>query len=214
MSTFYKIYGVTQDHNVNSYNHPTYAASRTTVLGADAASATPISIGEYFAVGPQYSCEQGVFAFDTTPVAGLSVSGATFVLMDVGDLTAFGTLEAREHNWTYGGGTANWVSGIDLASKVLFGAATKAAGAGPLTFTGTSITTLANPYKLIVFDQRQRTNVAPTANELMHVYPADEAGTSFDPYLAFEVRYPSAREGWNAGLSARRDRANAHWARR
>jgi hypothetical protein len=111
------VFGDEADAHVSGRNN-TYATARTTGTDIFNGPSDVIAIGQRF-VTPQYRCEQGVVAFDTSTILG-TVTGADLTLQASTNLsTTDFTIEARLHDWGATAEIADFVSGADLASKTL-----------------------------------------------------------------------------------------------
>lgn len=188
------LYSQTDDGYIFGSATGSYATARSTAASSDD-TATTATVGQRFIGGSVYRCYRGFVSFDTTTLpADAIVTGATLYICAAtdGSTTDFlvrvyrylwasslaANLEA-DYDGAYGSGTlegtlrdtsAGWTSGT------YYSLAVDPAGIDLADYTN---------YALVSAEDVN--NSAPTGDEYVDFYTADEAGTTKDPYL--EVTY-------------------------
>jgi hypothetical protein len=178
----YTIYANTDDYRIQSVATTwTAAKNGTGSLSASAASATTGGIMSD-TDGTDYYCHQVFQNFDTSAVSGT----ITAFSLSVNCSSAVGsgqTYEAREYAWS-GSGTGNFRTTAQLALLSNFGSVA-ITGTGRFSFPKSSLAhTPSATYKLILFAQRQRTDVAPSGANGHTISMADSVGTTNDAFLS------------------------------
>ena len=181
--TTYVIYGDTSDFGIGTPTGQTWAQARSGVnASADSSSSTTFRA----AASSGYYVNQGMIGFNTSACDSGTASSVSITLAIYYRFKTTTTVEIAEHDWT-AASAASFVAGDDLGSKTLFGSKSISAnGSHAFTSSLTSIP-VSSLYKLVVYDQRQRTNTTPTANNDIYWYSADQSGTTQDPKLTFDV---------------------------
>ena len=160
-------------------------------LGASTAGAI-IYIGQYpglYAYVPQVL--EGFFAFDTSALtSGATVSAAVLRVTSYYDNSSTDfDIQARLRDWGTSLTTADWVAGADLSGLTLLGSYATSSGFTANTGYDLSDTAMAanvnktGSTRMLLCSSRTVGNNAPTNNEAVQIYPADESGTTRDPKL-------------------------------
>lgn len=129
-----------------------------------------------------YEVAQAIIRFNASAVTG-TVTAFSVVLTCQSVNAGGDTIEIRERTST-GTGTGNFVAGASLGGLTLIDAQS-VTGAGAVTFTNNALNPAGSSnYGILVFAQRQRTNVAPTAATVVFFHASEATGTTNDPYLS------------------------------
>jgi hypothetical protein len=191
----YIIYPSSNDYRIQSQGATwNFAKGGIGTLTAASTSSTTGSIGAYEDAGDYY-CNQVFQEYDTTSVLGT----ITAVSLSVNCSTALGTAqtyEAREFAWS-GSTTSNFRNPSQLGALTAFGSAS-ITGTGRFSIPKTVPThTPSASYKLVLYAQRQRTDVTPTGTNTHSINMVDQPGTSSDPYLEIvTTSKPSFQSFW------------------
>lgn len=178
----------------------TYATARSTASSSDDTD-TKSQVGQLFVGGAIYRVYRSFMAFDTSTLpAGATVTGATLYVCagDDSSTTDF-NVQVYRYEWStslsasleanydgaYGGsatleGTLRDTS-AGWTSNTYYSLAVDPAGVNTSDYT-----------KYTVVSSRDVGNTAPTGDEAVRFYFADEAGTTKDPYLEVTYRLPMA----------------------
>lgn len=186
VSTFYS---GAADGYVES-GHATYATARSGgTVGPNSAIAS-LYIGQY-KLG-NYQCIEGFISFDTSALTDSdTISSAALGLYGSGNFsTTDFTIEARVQDWGATLTTADWVAGADLSAKTRVatfatsGFSTSAYNdfAEDGTNFQSNVNKTGTTYLILVSDKLV-SGTAPTGDEYVGVYSADQAGTTQDPKL-------------------------------
>lgn len=186
VSTFYS---ATTDGGITSSHATTYSTARA---GFDLSAQTAVSghaIGQRKTAGGDYVLYESFFQWDTSALGGDTISAAVFSLYGVSDTSATDfTVEARLNDWGAALTTADWVAGADLSAKTLLAtfATSGFSTAGYNDFTDVAFPAninAAGSTLVVVCSANQTNNTAPTGDEYVNAYQADQAGTTNDPKL-------------------------------
>lgn len=194
----YTVYSEANDYYVRSKD-PNWGTARS---GADLIAAgdtlASIAVGSSFQFGTDYLILDGLFAFDASAVpAGTDSSIILSLTVSSNSGAAGASLEVYAHTWT--SGTASWVAGADRGALAIAGTTTT--GTGVRTASLSSLP--RSLYKLMVSDQRVRTNVTPGTLDgdgtQISFHSANASGTTNDPKITLTVETGTAYTG-NATL--------------
>lgn len=168
------------------------------------ASATQMRMGQKLSAG-QYDVYETFLAFDLSSIAGGTCTGATLSLYGAVDnsVTDF-TIEARERDWGATVTTDDWVPGSTMSGLTRLATfATvgfSVAGYNDFTQDGTNLVDRINAalsgsgvLSVLLCSAKTVAGTAPTGQEWVAVFAADQAGTGNDPKLA--ITYTPAAGG-------------------
>lgn len=142
--------------------------------------------------GGEYMISEAFISFDTSSLPDSdSVSAAVLTLwLDTPDIDTAWTLQARTYDWGASVTTADWRGGAAFSALTLL--ATISAGsispdaANDLTENGTNLQSAINKTGttyMVLGNSNYAANSAPTGNEYVSIYSADNTGTTNDPKL-------------------------------
>lgn len=185
------IFGATGDGDISSGPNATYATVRSGT-GLTAATATAnLRTGQNL-FGGNYTIFEGFLAFDTTSLAGIgTLTATTLSLYGQQDFSiADFTIEARVNNWGATLTTADWVAGASLSGQTLLASFATAgfstSGYNDFTESSGALTANLNTAGTTYFmlcSSKDTSGTAPAGTEYVHVYSADQAGTTNDPKI-------------------------------
>ena len=139
--------------------------------------------------GADYRCFEAFLIFDTSSIPDAdTVSGVVASLYGQIDTSTTDFVSALGTS-TYNGGavvTGDWVAGASLpASLATWNSSGYVADYNAFTSAGgfPAAINKAGNTALVLFSEKQRDNTAPTGDEFVQFYDADEAGTTTDPKL-------------------------------
>lgn len=165
-----------------------YSTARSTVTGAFTADELD-QIGQYTDGAGYFEVWQTFYAFDTSALtADAIITSAVLSLYAQGGATV-DTLECRLLNWGPTLTTADWTAGADLSGLTLLGSYNTAGGWGNSGYHDFSdVAMSANVNKVgttyvMVHGAKQRTGVAPSADETSSAAMADNATAAARPVL-------------------------------
>lgn len=174
----------------------TYASARGSSGGnvdffADDGTGLFLDVNHYDA-GGEYVISESFISFDTSSLPDSdTISAAELTLwLDTPDVDRAWTLQARTYNWGASVTTADWRGGAAFAALTLL--ATISAGsispdaANTLTENGTNLQSAVSKTGttyMVLGNSNYAANSAPTGNEYVGIYSADNTGTTKDPKL-------------------------------
>lgn len=174
----------------------TYASARGSSGGnvdffADDGTGLFLDVNHYDA-GGEYVISESFISFDTSSLPDSdTISAAELTLwLDTPDVDRAWTLQARTYNWGASVTTADWRGGAAFAALTLL--ATISAGsispdaANTLTENGTNLQSAVSKTGttyMVLGNSNYAANSAPTGNEYVGIYSADNTGTTNDPKL-------------------------------
>lgn len=183
------IYAGAADGVVQSDHTTVYSTARSgNNLNAGSGAAYG-SVGQYGTI--PYICYEMFLSFDTSSIPdGATISAVTLSLYGKADAsdTDF-TINARAYDWGASLTTADWIAGASLSGNTLLAtfATSGFSAAGYNDFTSesaflTAINKTGTTYIVLSSSRHEGAN-APSGNEYVSTYLADEAGTTKDPKL-------------------------------
>ena len=182
--TVFTIYANSNDHFIYG-SSATYSTARAGSGLVDNTGGIGHQAGQQLAAG-NYYVYQAFLSFDLSAVPAGTL-GSSKLTLDT--FAAHGSVAktywASEFAWS--GGTSDFVAGASLSGLTGFGNRSFASGeaTGAKDFTGPASLPRSSTYKLAVFAQDQRDNVAPASGVggFIAFNAAEQSGTSQDPRI-------------------------------